>query len=650
MPASTPTGSGSFLGRVLRVEHGFSVLVLAAMVILTLVGAVTRWVTGQGVAGLSVYVQSLNLWIALAGASLASRVGRHLALSSGSLLDRRPHLARTTRGLAAAVSTAVTALLAWASLELVIAERASNVALAGGIPVWLVECALPIGFLVMAFRLAWHGNTTWKGRVAALLAVGLAASMALIPPHLRAASSAAGIVLLLAAVALGAPLFTALGGVAMLLFFGEPVPTPISSVPAETYAIVSSPTLPTIPLFTLAGYLLAEGGASKRLVRLFRAWFGWIPGGTAAAAVGVCAFFTTFTGASGVTILALGGLLLPILLQAGYPERFAIGLLTASGSIGLLLPPSLTVILYGVVANVAIDDLYLAGAVPGILLIVLLVGAGLLVSLVHRVPRSGFDPRDALAALWDARWEVPIPFFVIGGIFGGYTTILEAAALTAAYAFVSEVLVHRDLSFGSDVPRVFVETATIVGGVLVVLGMALGFTNFLIDAEIPMRAAHWVQAHVESRLAFILLLNLFLLVVGCLMDVFSAIVVVVPLIAPMGLAFGLDPLHLGIIFLANLELGYLTPPVGMNLFLASYRFERPLVAIYRTAVPFLLLLGLGVVLISYVPALTTSTVAWMHRGEEAKPSADDVRRMLETEEPLPSAQDLMQELETIPER
>jgi tripartite ATP-independent transporter DctM subunit len=408
-----------------------------------------------------------------------------------------------------------------------------------------------------------------------------------------------------------------MGGMAMLLFYGAPIPISISAVPLETFRIVADPTLASLPLFTLAGYLLAEGGASKRLVHLFQVAFGWLPGGVAAAAVLVCAFFTTFTGASGVTILALGGLLLPALIEAGYKEKFAVGLLAAAGSIGLLFPPSLPVILYGVASKVPIPDLFLGGAVPGALLVFLLVAMSVGTALRQRGLKEWFASdlplgervqtrlKDIAIALWGAKFEVLLPVFVLVGFFGGYVTIFEAAAFTAFYALLIEVVIHRDLHPFNDLPAVLVESAKLMGGVLVILGVALGFTNYLVDAEVPLLVRDWVQANVGNKIMFLLMLNLLLLLVGCLMDIYSAIIVIVPLIIPVSAIFGIHPVHLGILFLANLELGYLTPPVGLNLFLASYRFKIPLTRVYRYAMPFLGVMAIGVLLIAYVPILTT---------------------------------------------
>lgn len=604
--------AGPAPGRWARYENGLSVAILAVMVALPVMAVLVRWVTGVALAGANLWVQTLNLWVAFAGGALAAGASRHLSLSTGTAIRIGGLPRDLLAAFTSAVATAVTALLAWGSVQVVLSERTSTTTLWGGVPVWVMQGAMPLGFLVMAVRLAWAGNRTRAGRAVALLAVGLAAALALVPEGERTWVVWAGSALIVLAVAGGAPLYTAMGGAAMLLFFGGELPVPISAVPAETYRIVASPTLPSLPLFTLAGYLLAEGGASKRMVGLFRAWFGFLPGGIAAAAVLVCAFFTTFTGASGVTILALGGLLLPVLEAAGYSRRYAVGLLAASGSIGLLFPPSLPVILYGVVSHVPIGDLFLSGAIPGAILVAIMVGMSTVEAWRQGVRREPFVPAAAWRALWEAKWEVALPVLVVGAFAGGVMTIFETAAFAAAYALFTEVVVHRDLDLRRDVPKVFVETATLMGGVLIILGVALGFTSYLVDAEVPTHLARWVEAHVGSRVVFILMLNLFLLIVGCLMDIYSAIMVVVPLIVPLAAVFGIHPAHLGILFLANLELGYLTPPVGLNLFLASYRFDLPLPEVYRLSVRFLVALALGVLFISYAPAFTT----WPYEEEE----------------------------------
>ena len=575
---------------------------LALMALVPLSDLLLRPVIGIVFPGSNTLVQHLTLAVAMLGGAIAAREGRLLSLSTGAQLI--PGRLRTAATLfTAAVGGAITLLLCVASAQLVLSERAGGKTLIGGIPVWVAQLLLPIGFGLVALRLLWHAGARWAGRgAAACLAVAIVAA-GVYQPLAPSALVPAALVCLVIATVLGAPVFTALGGAALILFWGAEVP--IASIPVETYRLVVSPTLPTIPLFTLAGYFLAEGGASKRLVRMFQSIAGWVRGGPALVTVLVCAFFTSFTGASGVTILALGGLLMPVLLRAHYSEKSSLGLLTAGGSLGLLFPPSLPVILYGIVAHTPIDQMFLGGLLPGLLMLALAAWWGRRQEGGGEAARQPFDPREALAAAWGAKWELLLPVVVLVGLYGGFATLVETAALTAAYAFVVQTFVHRDLKIRGDVRRVMTECGILVGGVLLILGVALGFTNYLVDAEVPARAVEWVRGSIESPLVFLLLLNLFLLVVGCLMDIFSAIVVVVPLILPMGEAFGIDPIHLGIIFLANMELGYLTPPVGMNLFLAAYRFGKPLPEVYRAVVPMLLVLLVGVFVITYVPVLTT---------------------------------------------
>ena len=606
--AGTPHGlpMEKAVSRLLRTFHGGEDLVvslaLGAMVILPLAEIIFRATLRFGISGSGAVVQHLTLVVGMLGAAVAARENRLLTLSTGvSLLPGK--LRAAAQVFSGAVAVAVTALLTYASYQFLLTERQGGGILTGKIPTWVVEIVLPLGFALVALRLLLHASDSWTGRIVALLLAALLVRLGAHPPLAPESMVLPAFAILLAATALGAPVFTALGGAALILFWAESVP--IASIPVETYRLVVSPTLPTIPLFTLAGYFLAEGGASRRLVRVFQALAGGIRGGPAIVTALVCAFFTSFTGASGVTILALGGLLMPVLLSARYSEKNSLGLLTAAGSLGLLFPPSLPVILYGIVSHQPIDRMFLGGIIPGVLLLGLTAWWGTRLGDGGRAESRRFDRREAGRSIWEAKWELLLPVVVLVGIYGGFATLVEAAALTALYAFVVETFVYRDLKVAGDAPRVMAQCAVLVGGVLIILGVALGFTNYLVDAEIPAKGVAWVSGAIHSPLVFLLLLNLFLLVVGCLMDIFSAIVVVVPLIVPMGEAFGIDPVHLGIIFLANMELGYLTPPVGMNLFLASYRFNKPLPEVYRSVIPMLLVLLSGVLLITYVPFLTT---------------------------------------------
>jgi tripartite ATP-independent transporter DctM subunit len=372
---------------------------------------------------------------------------------------------------------------------------------------------------------------------------------------------------------------------------------------------VASPLLPSIPLFTLAGYFMVQGGATKRLLRVFTALFSWIPGGLAIATVAICTVFT-FAG-SGLTILSLGGLLVPMLIKTRYPENFSIGLLTASGSLGLLFPTSVPAILYCVYSQTPIDRLFIGAILPELLMISCIAFVGVRRGIASGAVRDPFSWREASAAMWSAKWELALPVIMIVGLFGGFGTLTEAAALTAFCAFFVEVFIYRDLKLSRDYREVFVECATIVGGILLILGVALGFTNYLVDAEVPSRLIDWVRTHVESKYLFLLLLNVALLVVGALMDIFAAILVVVPLLKPLAAAYAIDPVQMGVIFIANLELGYLHPPVGINLFLSAYRFKKPMGTIIWATLPFLLILGASVLLITYVPWLTTGPLHWL---------------------------------------
>ena len=583
-----------------RLEDGVSIVLLGAMVLLPLAEIVVRQL-GTGIPGALPFEQHLTLWVAFLGAALAAREGRLLALATGNFLPEgrfRTVAAVFTGGISAMVAT----LLGRASLDLVQIEREGGIEMAAGVPVWVGQAVMPVGFAILALRLVWKSSDLWTGRAIAGFGIVLGLWIGANADSFADRAVTPWLVLILASTLLGGPIFAALGGAAVFLFLSDFVP--LAAIPAESYRLAVSPTLAAIPLFTLTGFLLAEGGASERLLRVFRALFGWVPGSTPVVCAVVCAFFTVFTGGSGVTILALGGVLFAALSADGYRERFSLGLLTSSGSLGLLLPPALPLILYGIVAEVPIEDLFIGGLVPGLLLVALIAAWGVREGLRGGARRFAFSEAELGRALWAGKWELFLPVVVLGAFFSGYATLVETAALAALYAFVVQCLVHRDVKLGRPLMVVFRQCAVLVGGVLIILVAAMGLTSWLVDAQAAQALVELVQNNIESKIVFLLALNVFLLLVGCLMDIFSATVVVVPLIIPLGLAFGVDPIHLGIIFVANLELGYLTPPVGLNLFLASYRFERPLLAVYRAAVPALVILGVGVLLITYVPGLT----------------------------------------------
>jgi tripartite ATP-independent transporter DctM subunit len=587
-------------------EDGFATVALSLMALLPVIEMAARNLhVIPSIPGSPVYVQHLTLWIALLGAGLAARSGKLLSLSASTFLPK------SWRGPAAVIAgaalAAVSAALAWASWQFLVSERESGGELVPGIPKWYVEIIMPVGFALLGLRGVWGAGASWKGR--SLAALGLLVPLALgnVPALANAGVFGLGLALMFLATVAGLPIFAVFGGFAMLLFWHSQ--TPIASVPVEMYRLVASPLLPSIPLFTFAGYLMVEGGATHRLLRVFKALFGWLPGGLAIVTVIICAVFTW--GGSGLTILSLGGLLVPVLIQARYPERFSIGLLTASGSLGLLFPPSVPVILYGVYAQTPISRLFLGGLLPGLLMVSLVAAFGVWQGSRSNAERDPFSVREAITAIWAAKWELMLPVIMLIGLFGGFGTLTEAAALTAFAALVVEVFIYRGISIRRDYVRVCVECAAVVGGILLIIGVALGFTNFLVDAEIPSRLVDWVRANIHSKILFLLLLNAALLVVGSLMDIFAAILVIVPLLKPLTVAYGIDPVQMGIIFLCNLELGYLMPPVGINLCLSAYRFEKPMFVVYRALLPFLLVLLGGVLLITYVPWITLGPLQWL---------------------------------------
>ncbi len=410
------------------------------------------------------------------------------------------------------------------------------------------------------------------------------------------------IILLIVLIILGLPLFIGILAAAMMGLYVSQVH--FAAIPIEIFRLANAPVLLAIPLFTFAGYLLSEGGTSTRLVRFSRSLFGWIPGGLGIVALVSCAFFTAITGATGITIIALGGLLFPALISEKYEENFSLGLMTTSGSLGLHFPPSLPIILYGFVSGTSIERLFMAGLLPGILMVGFPCLFSVYMGKKWKLERPSFSAQEFFSALKGAAWELPIPLFIIAAIYSGSSTATEAAALTVAYVLFVKIFIFHELSLFNDLPRIMKESMKMVGGIMIILGAALGFTNYLVDAFIPMKVLKLMEGMVETKIGFLLILNLFLLLVGCMMDIFSAILVVVPLIVPLASQFRIDPVHLGVIFLANLGIGYNTPPVGLNLFIASSRFDRPIIQLYKATLPFLLLLLLTLLFITYWPALS----------------------------------------------
>ena len=429
---------------------------------------------------------------------------------------------------------------------------------------------------------------------------------------------AISLILLAALVVMGVPLFVIIASSALYGF--STLDVDLSVIASEIYRIVDTPILIAIPLFTLAGYLLGESKASERLVLLTDALLGWMPGGLAVVSLFACAFFTALTGASGATIVALGAILYPAMKQAGYEEKFNLGLITSSGSLGLLFPPSIALILYGVIVQqmgigepVAIDDLFLAGLLPGLLMLLMLTAWSMYKSVSRKeIKRMAFSVDKLIKAVRSSIWEIPMPFVIIGGIYSGYFAISEAAAVAVMYVLIVEVIILREVPL-KKLPDIMRDSMVLVGGVLVILGVSLASTNYLIDTEVPNRLFEFVRAHIDSKLTFLMLLNIFLLALGMILDVFSALVIIVPLLLPIAIGYDIHPIHLGIIFLANMQIGYFTPPVGMNLFIASYRFHKPVTELYASTIPFMFITMIAVLIITYWPELTLYLVN--HKGE-----------------------------------
>jgi C4-dicarboxylate transporter DctM subunit len=586
-----------------RAENALAMAAMGGVMLLPLAEIVVRRAFGVGIPGAGPFAQSLTLWVGLLGAAIAARDGKLLSLATGEFLPKG-RISTSAHLIAGIVGACVSTLFAMGGVAFVQGRMAAGTEIAVGVKVWVAGLVFPFAFGLIALRLAYHASPKWAGR--GFAALGIIAGLWL-SQHLDAMDGMRAwpwIAMVIGAAILGAPIFVLLGGIGLFAFLTDGSAPVVLLIKAHE-ELTQSVGLAAIPLFTLAGFLLAEGKSSQRLLRVLRAVFGWAPGGTAVASASLCAFFTLLTGGSGVTILALGGLLLPALIADKYREKFSIGLLTASGSLGLLFPLSVPLILYAIVAKVPMDKLFIGGLLPGLFMLALMAALGVREGMRSGATRTPFRVREAVAAIAEAKWELLLPVVVLVVMLGGLATPVESAAVAALFAFVVQRFIHRDLPSMWDVMRVVSDCVALVGGVLLILSVAVGLTNYLVNADFASRMVDWTQAHVHSRIVFLLCLNVFLLVVGCLMDIFSAIVVVVPLILQFVEPYHLNLVHLGIIFVANLELGYLHPPVGLNLLLASVRFKKPVLQVTWATLPMLGILALGVLLITYVPWLTT---------------------------------------------
>ena len=587
------------------VNRSENILTIGVFSILTIFPAVeifTRLLGRPGIPASPILVQHMTLWIGFIGAVLATRQNKLLSLTRVPLFSP-DNVFNNGRWIAKNVSFVVIGALFWGSISLVMIEYNYPIQISPGVYRWFIQLIMPLGFLLIAFQILIKSSKDNYLRILMLI-IGF---LFIIIGNNEAFRDNTyflwiSVTFILISMVYGTPIFIGLGGLAVLFFWHDY--TPITAISAETYRIVVSPTLPTIPLFTLAGYILAESKSSERIFHLFRAAFGWIPGGTPIVIVFLCGFFTALTGGSGVAILALGGLLFPLLKKEGYSELFSLGLITLAGSLGLLFPPSLPLIIYGVTARVSIKDLFIGGLIPGIIIALVIAAYSIFQGYTQHVERQSFSLQKIIKELKNSYWEVIIPVLILFGVFGGYTTLVETSATLVIYVLLVEVYVYKDLKL-NDMPRIILDCATLIGGVLIILGVAMGFTSYLVDAQIPMLLMDWVEQNISSKYVFLLLLNILLLVVGCLMDIFSAIIIIVPLITPLISLFpDIHPVHLAVIFIANLELGYLTPPVGMNLFLSAYRFEKDMPTVYKATLPFFLLSVLIVLAITYIPIIS----------------------------------------------
>ena len=592
----------NYLNRAIDWLCLFLFLILISFPIFQILG---RYISFFSIPASQEIVQHMTLWIGFIGAVIAARSNKLLSVVREPVFDSTTKV-NWTKFFVHVFSLSIVFVLSISYLKMIQIGFQYPDYIAPYIPTWFAQAIIPVGLILIWYQMIMTSSTDLKYRV--LLAV-----ISIIPtiilyfwqfPLANPLLLWTKVLFAILLVAFGLPIFILLASLSIFFFLSEPSEWAtnydlISTISDSAYRIVVSPTLAAIPIFTLAGYILAESNISERLIRFFKASLGWLPGSTVLIVVLLCAFFTALTGGSGVTILALGAILYPILIHDGYSKQFSLGIITTAGSLGLLFPPSLPAIIYSVTAGINPLELFKQALIPAIFLMSIMFFYGL-----YKRPKSKtiekFVFTDAFETAKIAKWEIAIPLLIILSLFSGFATLVESAALLVLYVLTVELYIFKDISF-KNLPKIIIDCSTLVGGVLIILGFAMGFTGYLVDAQIPLKILNFVQSTISSKIIFLLALNILLLIVGCLMDVFSAIIVVVPLIAPLATYFGIDPFHLAIIFIANLELGYITPPVGMNLYLSSYRFEKDMPTIYSATLPFFFIRLIGVILITYIP-------------------------------------------------
>ena len=592
----------NYLNRAIDWLCLFLFLILISFPIFQILG---RYISFFSIPASQEIVQHMTLWIGFIGAVIAARSNKLLSVVREPVFDSSTKV-DLPKFFVHIFSLSIVFVLSISYLKMIQIGFQYPDYIAPYIPTWFAQSIIPVGLILIWYQMIMTSSTDLKYRVL-LTVISIIPTIILYFWQFPLANPLllwTKVLFAISLVAFGLPIFILLASLSIFFFLSEPSEWAtnydlISTISDSAYRIVVSPTLAAIPIFTLAGYILAESNISERLIRFFKASLGWLPGSTVLIVVLLCAFFTALTGGSGVTILALGAILYPILIHDGYSKQFSLGIITTAGSLGLLFPPSLPAIIYSVTAGINPLELFKQALIPAIFLMSIMFFYGL-----YKRPKSKtvkkFVFKDAFETAKIAKWEIAIPLLIILSLFSGFATLVESAALLVLYVLTVELYIFKDISF-KNLPKIIIDCSTLVGGVLIILGFAMGFTGYLVDAQIPLKILNFVQSTISSKIIFLLALNILLLIVGCLMDVFSAIIVVVPLIAPLATYFGIDPFHLAIIFIANLELVYITPPVGMNLYLSSYRFEKDMPTIYSATLPFFFIRLIGVILITYIP-------------------------------------------------